>query len=367
MWELYRRLPGTDVLVLADRAEGQDAFDRTAPLRIERTDFQFRSWGALSMAAGRTYLRAARDVRRVVRTFQPDVIHCGKVLPEGLVALLARSRKRPPVWCFAHGEELTLAKTSVELSYLTASVLKRAATIVANSQHTRSILVDRWQVAPERVAVLTPGVDATRFVPAPTDDAVRARFGWIGRRVILTVGALQKRKGQDMMIRALPAIRRRCPDVLYAIAGEGWEIDALRQLARDLHVEDAVAFHGVPDDVSLVQYYQQCDLFALPNRQVNWDFEGFGIVLLEAQACGKAVIAGRSGGTAETIEPGRTGELVTCDTPEPLADACVALLEDAARRAAMGLRAREWVLERFDWPVLMRQAAALFGGSRTAV
>src|SRR6185436_3012049 len=153
--------------------------------------------------------------------------------------------------------------------------------------------------------VLHPGTDVAKFTPAPPDAAVRARLGWQGRRVVLTVGALQKRKGQDMMIRALPAIRRRCPDVLYAIAGEGWEIDALRQLARDLQVEDAVAFHGVPDDVSLVQYYQQCDLFALPNRQVNWDFEGFGIVLLEAQACGRAVIAGASGGTAEAIQAAR--------------------------------------------------------------
>ena len=83
----------------------------------------------------------------------------------------------------------------------------------------------------------------------------------------------------------------------YAIAGEGWELAYLQDLVRDLNVADLVQFCKVVSDDELIRCYQQCDLFALPNRQVGWDFEGFGIVLLEAQACGRAVIAGRSGGS----------------------------------------------------------------------
>ena len=124
---------------------------------------------------------------------------------------------------------------------------------------------------------------------------MRARLEWTGRRVVLTVGALQKRKGQDMMIRALPAIRQRCPDVLYAIVGEGWERPYLESLVAELSVADLVQFRATPADDELIECYQQCDLFALPNRQVGWDFEGFGIVLLEAQACGKPVVTGQSG------------------------------------------------------------------------
>jgi phosphatidylinositol alpha-1,6-mannosyltransferase len=105
-----------------------------------------------------------------------------------------------------------------------------------------------------------------------------------------------------------------------------------------------------------VECYQQCDLFALPNRQVGWDFEGFGIVLLEAQACGKPVIAGRSGGTAETMVPSSTGELVPCETPEALAEATVRMLEDADCRHEMGARARSWAVEHFDWAVLAHEA-----------
>jgi phosphatidylinositol alpha-1,6-mannosyltransferase len=366
LWELYRRLPAFDVAVLAGPAAGDAAFDAAAPLAIERLDRSFPSWGLLRPASARAYLSAARRLAALVDRHRPAVVHCGKCLPEGLVAAHVLRRSGIPFWCFAHGEELTLAETSRELRWWTRVVLGRAARIVANSRSTAGLLTGRWGVAGDRIAVLTPGVDTGRFVPAPPDPEVRARLGWQGRRVILTVGALQTRKGQDMLIQALPAIRRVCPDVLYAIAGEGWERARLQQLAVEHGVADAVAFLGIAADEDLVRLYQQCDLFALPNRQVGWDFEGFGIVLLEAQACGRAVLSGTSGGTAETMIPGETGELVPCDEPGGLAIACTALLEDPARRAAMGARGRAWVVERFDWPVLARRAAELFSVSLTA-
>ena len=363
LWELYRRLPEFDVTVLAGAAAGDAAFDRSSPIRIERLKTSFATWGLLSPRGLVAYSRALRQVNSAAARGRPLAVHCGRCLPEGLVGFLYRLRHGVPYWCFAHGEELTLARTSRELEWLTGVVLRRAARVVANSQHTRQLLVDAWSVAPERIVVLTPGVDTTRFVPAAPDPAARASLGWTGRSVILTVGALQKRKGQDMLIRALPEIRRRCPNVLYAVAGEGWERAALERLAVELGVRDAVDFLGAPDEPRLLSCYQQCDLFALPNRQVGWDFEGFGIVLLEAQACGKPVIAGRSGGTVETIVPGETGLIVPCEEPDALAAACAALLESPERRAELGARGREWVVRTFDWKVLARRASDLFASS----
>jgi phosphatidylinositol alpha-1,6-mannosyltransferase len=125
-----------------------------------------------------------------------------------------------------------------------------------------------------------------------------------------------------------------------------------------------VQFRGVAAEDELIECYQQCDVFALPNRQVGWDFEGFGIALLEAQACGKPVVTGRSGGTHETIAPSVTGEMVSCETPDAVAKAIISLLEDSARRAQMGTAARHWALGRFDWTVLGPQARELFTGQR---
>lgn len=360
LWELYRRLEGVSVHVVAGTTPGADTFDRTATMPIVRVPLSFSTWGVWNMRGASQYGRATLQVGRIVSRVHPDAIHCGKSLPEGLIAAVLRRWHGIPFHCFVHGEELTLAGTSNELTRLTRRVLRESAGIFANSRHTRDILLRSWGVQERHVTVMHPGVDTARFTPAPESSVVRQRLGWSGRRVILTVGALQKRKGQDMLIRALPAIRAKCPDVLYAIAGEGWERPYLERLVAEHGVGDSVQFRGVPSDAELVECYQQCDLFALPNRQVGWDFEGFGMVLLEAQACGKPVIAGRSGGTAETMDPSSTGELVACDTPDALAEAAVRLLEGADDRRAMGARARPWVVEHFDWRAIAIDAKRLF-------
>jgi phosphatidylinositol alpha-1,6-mannosyltransferase len=154
------------------------------------------------------------------------------------------------------------------------------------------------------------------------------------------------------------------PDVLYAIAGEGEEHRALEALVAREGLAESVQFLGEVDDPTLVQCYQQCDLFLLPNRQIGSDIEGFGMVLLEAQACGRPVVAGASGGTAETMQVPRTGRLVSCEAPDELAALVASLLADPGMLERMGQAAREWVVERFDWAALSRQAQDLFGGGR---
>jgi phosphatidylinositol alpha-1,6-mannosyltransferase len=360
LWELYRRLDGLGVNVVAGEAPGARTFDRATTLPIVRVPLSFASWGVWNLRGAGQYLRATFQINNVVARVRPDVIHCGKCLPEGLIAMFVKRWHGIPFHCFVHGEELTLAGTSRELTRLTRRVLQESAGVVANSRHSKDILLQKWGVPDRRVTVLHPGVDTSQFTPSPADPGVRQRLGWSNRRVILTVGALQKRKGQDMMIRALPAIRARCPDVLYAIVGEGWERCYLDQVVAEHGVGDIVQFRGVPLDAELIKCYQQCDLFALPNRQVGWDFEGFGIVLLEAQACGKPVIAGRSGGTAETMQSSTTGQLVPCDTPDALADAAIRLLDNREQREQMGARGRQWTVEEFDWEVLADRARRLF-------
>jgi len=367
LWELYRRFRGVDVHVVAGHAAGDAEFDRTAPLPIVRVPLSFRSWGVGNIRGAIDYVRTFLRLVPLITRVRPDAVHCGKCLPEGLIGAAVQAFTGIPYYCFAHGEELTLAADSRELGALTRFVLRRASQVIANSTHTKQLLREQWGVGDDRVTVLHPGVDTTRFVPRSADASIRERLGWTGRRVVLTVGALQKRKGQDMMIRALPDIRRRFPDILYAIVGEGWERTYLEQMARDHGVTDVVQFLGIPDDEALIECYQQCDVFALPNRHVGWDFEGFGIVLLEAQACGRPVITGRSGGTSETIDPLTTGVLVSCDTPEPIADAVCDLLDSGERAADMGARGRERAVTRFDWMVVTRQANDIFHLQRSLV
>jgi phosphatidylinositol alpha-1,6-mannosyltransferase len=265
-----------------------------------------------------------------------------------------------PYLCYVHGEDVNAASTSREQSWLVRRVLRGADFVIPNSRNTERILFEEWGLPPERVRLLHPGVDTNRFVPAARSPAVRSKLGWAERPVVLTVGRLQKRKGHDQMILALQKIRQVVPDVLYAIVGDGEEHEHLKELTSRAGLEQHVQFLGEMGDEGLIHCYQQCDLFALPNRQVGRDIEGFGMVLLEAQACGKPVLAGASGGTAETMRIPETGRVVCCDGPDELAETVSEWLADRAALARMGQAGRRWVVERFDWAALSRQAERLF-------
>lgn len=364
-WELYRRLPAGEVVVAAGEHPRAAAFDRQGELPVARLPLALPSWGLLDPAGARGYWRAYRAVCRLVRAAGVREIHCGKALPEGWLAWLLRRGYGLPYLCYVHGEELNVAAQSRELAWLTERVLRGARRVIANSRATRAALEHFAPLPAGRVAVLHPGVDARRFTPAPPDARARAELGWNRRPVILTVGRLQARKGHDQLIRALPQIRRAAPDMLYAIAGDGEQRPRLERLTDELNVREAVQFRGEIDDRELLASYQQCDLFALPNREVGGDAEGFGLVLLEAQACGRPVVAGDSGGAREALRAPDTGRLVDCNAPEPLAATLAELLRDAPLRQAMGDAARRWIVERFAWKAIMPQAeATLLEGER---
>lgn len=359
LWEVYRRFPRGEAVVLAGERAGAEAFDAGHEVRVVRFAVAPREWGISSPGALRGYWRSFQMVRRLARQERIDELHCARCLPEGWIALMAKKVCGLPFVCYVHGEELSYGRASRELGWQMRRVFRAARLIVANSHNTARLLTDEWRLSPNRLRVLHPGVDAEKFCPAAPDEAVRRRFGWTGKRVVLTVGRLQRRKGHDMLIRALGRIRQRVPNVLYAIVGDGDERRGLEELARPEGVADAVQFLGELDDEMLVRCYQQCDLFVLPNREINGDIEGFGMVLVEAQACGKPVIAGASGGTAETMSIPETGMVLPCDEPEGLVEAVSAWLLDEELLARKGRAARQWVEARFDWGALHQQARSI--------
>jgi phosphatidylinositol alpha-1,6-mannosyltransferase len=361
-WEIYRRLPREQVVVAAGQQPRQEEFDAEHDLRLERLPLTLSDWGVRSRAGRAGYWRAWAAVRRMVKKHGIGEIHCGKALPEGWIARLMKARCGTPYVCYVHGEELMVAEGSRELRWLTRRVLKAARLIIANSRNTHDLLADRWKIRRDRLRMMHPGADTRRFSPTERDEQVCESLGWAGRTVVLTAGRLQRRKGQDMLIRALPAIRQQVPNVLYSIVGEGDDRHYLRRLVDESGVADCVQFRGEPGDRELAQCYQQCDLFVLPNRTVGKDIEGFGMVLVEAQACGKPVIAGDSGGTRETMRVGQTGLIVDCTAPEPLASAVVELLLNASTRETMGRAGRQWATSQFDWECLARRAREIFEG-----
>ena len=368
-WEIYRRMPRHQFAIVAGQQTGAAEFDRTHDLNVVRAPLSFGDWGLASPAAWRAYWRAFQVVRKVVRSEGVSQIHCGRCVPEGWIAWMLKSLYGIPYVCYVHGEDANAASSgasegvlsSRQLRWMTGRVLRSTQAVIANSRNSARIVQEQWAVPAEHTHVLHPGVDTDYFVPAGRDAQVRAQLGWQERPVILTAGRLHRRKGQDMMIRALSTIREAIPDVLFAIVGDGHELGYLKQLTQDENQQGHVLFMGNVSDEVLKQAYQQADLFVLPNRQIGTDIEGFGMVLLEAQACGTPVVAGASGGTAETMSIPETGQVVPCDGPDDLASLVVQLLLDPACLARMGHAARDWVVGNFEWNALSGQAARAFG------
>jgi phosphatidylinositol alpha-1,6-mannosyltransferase len=286
------------------------------------------------------------------------VLHAGKNLPEGFIARLLSRVFRVPYVVYAHGEEITVFQRNPKLAPRLPAIYRDAAAVIVNSAFTRR-LVEDLGVDPARVVVISPGVNAGEFAPRPAAP-LRARLGLEGKTVLLTVGRLQRRKGHDMVIAALPRILERFPDLVYVIAGEGEERESLERLALDRGVQRAVRFLGAVPQEDLPALYSLADIFIMANRAMpGGDVEGFGIVFLEAGAAEKPAIAGRSGGTADAVEDGVTGFLVDGESATEIAAAVERLAGDPALRSCMGECARRRVEREYSWEVITKRTRRL--------
>lgn len=260
-----------------------------------------------------------------------------------------------PYVIYAHGNEILgmlAAGGTLREKAWRAQLLQRASRIVAVSRFTAS-LVERAGVGPDRITVIYPGCDLTRFGVRPPDLELRRRvLGARHRdRVILTTGNLVARKGHDLVIQALARLRHEIPDVTYLIVGDGPFSADLHALTDTLGVRDRVVFAGRVSDADLPAMYSLGDVFIMASRErrEEHDVEGFGLVYLEAGACGKPVIGGRSGGVPEAVVDGVTGLLVDPADPEDVARALKRLLTDHALAERLGRQGRERVVKEFTW------------------
>ncbi|NEB51680.1 glycosyltransferase family 4 protein, partial [Streptomyces griseus] len=209
---------------------------------------------------------------------------------------------------------------------------------------------------PEAFAVRPGAREAVRErardgAPPGTRNRVRERYGLGARPVILCAARLVPRKGQDTLIRALPAVLRSVPDAVLLLTGDGPYARTLRRLAADTGVADAVVLAGGRPHPEMPEQYAAADVFAMPcrTRRGGLEVEGLGIVFLEAAAAGLPVLVGDSGGAPDTVRDGETGHLVDGRDTAAVAERLVALLRDRAAAAAMGEKGRAWVREAWGW------------------
>ena len=335
---LVRCFPADRVAVLCPDAEGAAAFDEAAPYEVFRQPERFL-WPVPDVR---------RRVHEAVRSFGAEVVLFGAVYP---LALLGPSLAEAgtPYLAAAHGFEYWLS-----IAPGTHALVRRATSRAARVPVMCSRFIARVvrTAVPQGVpvSVMYPGADLEVLPPDLPFADLAELHGVADRPLIVCVSRLVARKGQDVLILAMPEIRRRVPDATLLIVGDGPYRDRLEALAA-LAPAGSVAFTGQVSEADLPRYYRAGNVFAMPcrNRLGGLEVEGWGNVFIEAAACGRPVVVGDSGGARESLVPGETGLLVNGSDVGQVAEAVGSLLADPERAEAMGRAGRARVEAAFAW------------------
>lgn len=269
-------------------------------------------------------------IRSLIRRERIDTICIGELVANGWLARMASLLFGVRTIIYVHGEEISTRTRYDQRGVRRRRFLRHADGVVAVSRFTRDYLISGFGVPTDKVALIPNGVDTARFVPRPRRADLVQRYGLADKRVLLTVGRLYARKGADRVIESLPALRREIPNLVYLIVGEGPYRVTLSERAESLGVSHAVIFTGELPDDELVDHYALADAFVMANREMpDGDTEGFGLVFLEANACGVPVVAGSAGGSPDAVKDGINGLLIDGNDPTAIAAAVGSILRDS--------------------------------------
>jgi len=284
-----------------------------------------------------------------------DLIHC---LVEPYAPLAALGSWRRPYIISGVGTYMVLPLEHPLKSIGFRFVYRNAARIVCISEFTRHRILEHLHL--DNTVVIPLGVDSDFFQSTPTCVHERKDFP-----LVLSVGALKPRKGYDVSIRAIAKARKAIPNLRYVVIGDqgafGY-VSHLRMLITELGLDGAVRLLGQVSEAELRDWYQRCDLFLLTPVQVGGAFEGFGLVYLEAGACGKPAVGSRSGGVPDAVIDGQTGLLVPEGDVEAAANAIVQVLSDPDLSRRLGQAGRERA-RGLSWEVYAQRLERVYQGA----
>ena len=295
-------------------------FNRSQPFGVSRF---INGKSAFSKA-----LTRIRELNSTLRHFEPEVVLVSGSRSIWMTALLMSFYRDVPWVVVAHGTEF--GQMHGLNAWLTKVSANQASDLICVSEYTRQA-VRALGVNKPPMEVVHNGADEAQYFKLTEDKIIELRraLDVEGKFVLLTVGNVSARKGQEVVIRALPAILQQAPQAIYWMAGLPTERESLQKLALDLGVEKSIRFLDRVSNQRLLELYNACDLFVMTSRQLeNGDFEGYGIAVIEAALCGKAAVVSDNSGLAEAVLDGQTGLLVNQNDSEATAEAVLQLVND---------------------------------------
>lgn len=354
LWEWWRRLPPDSFAVLTTPHRGAAEFDAQQAFRIERTRDPWllpHPW-------------MVRRIDSMAREVGAELVLLDPAIPLGVLG----PSLELPYGVVLHGAEVTVPGRLPGSRQVLGRVLRKAGVIIAAGGYPAAE-AEHAAGGPLGCTVVPPGVDVERFHPFgdPERRSARERLGLpVDAELVVAVSRLVPRKGFDTAIRAAALLRHGRPRLVLAISGSGRDEGRLRRLAAEL--DAPVRFLGRVGNDDLPSLYACADLCVMlcRNRWAGLEQEGFGIVFVEAAACGIPQVAGRSGGAAEAVADGITG--VVIDRPDDAREAAAAiqsLLDDEPRRREMGAAARERAIAEFSYDVLAARLGRALGVDAT--
>lgn len=251
---------------------------------------------------------------------RPYIIICGHVNFSPIAAKIS-SLLNIPYWVIVHGIDVWELNDSSRIN-----ALKLSEKIISVSQYTRNRLIQEQQISPDKIYLLPNTFDLKKFNINQKPKYLLERYKLsINQPIVLTVARLTKEegyKGYDRVIRALSQIIIAIPNIHYLICGQGNDRPRIEQLIRDLSLEKYITVTGFISEQELAAHYNLCDVFALPSKR-----EGFGIVYLEAMACGKPCLGGNQDGAVDALRNGELGALVNPDNIDEIAQTLIQILQ----------------------------------------
>lgn len=342
---LIERAPFGSVIVYTSSQEGAAPFDEAWRSNFGVEVIRDRSTILLPT------IRVSKRVRALLKSREIKTVFFGAAAPLALLAPGLRKSGAERVVALTHGHEVWWSKI-FPFTWAMRRIGDNVDHLTYLGEFTRknisAALSTRAQSAMVKIA---PGIDTNHF--SPREDAVELRkeLQLQDKKVIVSVGRLVHRKGQDTLIESLPEILRSIPSAHILFVGEGPYKKYLVKLASELNVLEHVTFIGRIHYADLPRHICVGDIFAMPSRSrlAGLEVEGLGIVYLEASACGLAVIGGTSGGAPDAVLEGETGYAVDGTSASAVAAAAIELLSKPELCQTMGARGRQWIIDEWRW------------------
>lgn len=305
--------------------------------------------------------RVTRAAKKIVAAKNIDVVVFGAAAPLALMSPSLRKSGVKKIIALTHGHEVWWAKI-FPFRLAIKRIGKNVDHLTYLGEFTRqAISKPLTRKSATEMVKIAPGIDTAHFIPQPDAMQKRKELGLQDKKIIISVGRLVHRKGQDNLIQAMPAVLKKIPNAHLLLVGEGPYRKHLEKLVMKSSLEQNVTFAGRIMYDRLPSYLSAADLFAMPSRSrfFGLEVEGLGIVYLEASACGIPVVAGNSGGAPDAVLEGVTGLCVDGTNIEQITAAIVEICSDAERASHMGAAGRNWIVNQWRWDIWSKEFNAL--------